>query len=100
MHGDPALAQTLTGFAPASLGVETEAAGPITADLGLAGHRENPADLIEGARGRGRRGPGTAADRTLIHLNELIDRFEPQDRVVPTSAATVTLEKSAQMPSQ
>ena len=81
VHREPALAQALAGFAPAPLGVEAEPAGPVAADLGLAGQGEDPADLVEHARGRRRRRARAAADRALVDLDELVDRLETQNAV-------------------
>src|SRR5262245_54306467 len=92
VHGDAPLAQPLTGFAAAALGVETEPAGAITADLGLAGCSEDPADLVDQSRGRGRRGAGTAPDRSLIDFDELIDRLETINHLGPITVAAGAME--------
>ena len=88
VHREPALAQAPAGFAAAPLGVEAEPAGAIAADLGLAGHGEDPAYLVEHAGGRGRRRARAAADRALVDLDELVDRLEPQDALAAGAAGT------------
>ena len=82
VHLDPLLAGPLAGLATAPGLVEAEPPGGVAPDLGLGEFGEQLADQVVGAgigdRGRGRR----AAERGLVDADDLVDEFQPLDRVV------------------
>src|SRR5690606_30059850 len=66
-------------LAAAALDVEAEPARLVAAHLGLGRGREQLADVVEHAGGRGRVGPGRAADRRLVDVDDLVGQVDAVD---------------------
>ncbi len=82
LHVDLDRAVTRAGFAAAALDVEGEAAGLVTAHLGLGGRGEQLAHVVEQARVGGRVRPGRPPDGRLVDADELVDQVEAVDALV------------------
>ena len=76
VHLDLDDAVALAGLAAAALDVEGEAAGLVAARLGLGQAGEPFADRREGAGVGGRVGARRAADRRLVDVDDLVEKFE------------------------
>ena len=94
----PAL--SLARLAAPSPGVEAEARGSIAAELCLAGGREDLADRVEDPGKGCRGGPGAAADRTLIDLDQRFDGVQALDGGRARAGRTVTQSVVTVFPGQ
>ena len=82
MHLDLHQSIALTRFAPPTFHIETEAPGPVAADLRFRHLSEQFADRREQSGIRGRIGARRAADRALVDVDQLIEMVQTRDPIV------------------
>ena len=87
-------------LAAAALDIETEAAGQITARLGVSGLCEESTDLVEDPGVRGRVRARGAADRVLVDMDDLVEIVEPSDPGVLAGNLTGAIELIGEDPVQ